>query len=73
MQGSFFVGWAVDGHWHVDGHGYRHFPHSPEIGLIPIFIFNDMGPQDGGTVLSRGSHLEVRAYRPHARPVRLGA
>ena len=51
--------WEVNGHWHVDGHGYRHFPHSAEIGLIPIFIFNDIGPEDGGTVLSRGSHIEV--------------
>jgi hypothetical protein len=51
--------WGVDGTWHVDGSGYRHHVCSPEIGLLPIFIFNKLGPTDGGTVLSPGSHKEV--------------
>lgn len=51
--------WAVEGRWHVDGHTYRHFPDSRETGLIPIFLFNDIGPGDGGTALSTGSHIEV--------------
>jgi len=51
--------WGVDGSWHVDGAGYRHFLDSPEIGLLPIFLFNDIGPCDGGTVLKPGSHRKV--------------
>jgi hypothetical protein len=52
--------WGIDGNWHVDGYGYRHFVDSPEIGVMPIFLFNDLGAEDGGTVLCRGSHKAVR-------------
>jgi hypothetical protein len=51
--------WGVDGSWHVDGFGYRHLVDSREIGLLPIFLFNDLGPHDGGTLLVPGSHREV--------------
>jgi hypothetical protein len=32
---------------------------SPEIGLLPIFLLNDLGPGDGGTLLASGSHRTV--------------
>jgi len=51
--------WGVDGSWHVDGFGYRHYVDSREIGLLPIFLFNDLGPHDGGTLLMPGSHRDV--------------
>jgi hypothetical protein len=54
--------WEVDGRWHVDGAGYRHFTDSPNIGLLPIFLFNDIGPCDGGTVLCAGSHRQVISF-----------
>jgi hypothetical protein len=43
----------------VDGFGYPHHPDSPEIGLLPIFLLNDLGPGDGGTLLAPGSHRNV--------------
>ena len=57
--------WGVDGHWHVDGYGYKHKVDSPQIGCLPIFIFNDLGSHDGGTLLSSGSHKQVSLMRPH--------
>lgn len=32
---------------------------SPEIGLLPIFLLNDLRPGDGGTLLASGSHRTV--------------
>ena len=51
--------WSAAGRWHVDGAHFRHFLNSKEVGLLPIFLFSDIGPQDGGTLLCQGSHKVV--------------
>ncbi|CAM9336391.1 unnamed protein product [Sphacelaria rigidula] len=51
--------WRADGRWHVDGAHFRHYPHSREIGLLPIFLFSDVRSQGGGTALLRGSHKKI--------------
>ncbi|OQS06220.1 hypothetical protein THRCLA_01738 [Thraustotheca clavata] len=51
--------WAPAGHWHVDGSRYIHHIDSKESGLLPIFLFNDINPGDGGTAISPGSHHHV--------------
>ena len=56
--------WEANGNWHVDGYHYTHYPDSREIGLLPIFIFNDLGPGDGGTALCEGSHVKVIPCTP---------
>ncbi len=42
--------------WHLDGIHFHHRVISPDQGLLPIFIFSDIGPGDGGTSLMPGSH-----------------
>jgi hypothetical protein len=42
--------------WHVDGQQFHHHINSPDQGLLPIFLLSDIGPGDGGTALSLGSH-----------------
>ena len=51
--------WAAAGKWHVDGASYQHHIDSPESGLLAIFLFSDIGPGEGGTALSVGSHKRV--------------
>lgn len=51
--------WSAAGRWHVDGAHFTHFLNSQEVGLLPIFLFTDIGAQDGGTLLCRGSHTVV--------------
>ncbi len=41
--------------WHIEG-SFHHFVDSPMQGILPIFLFSDIGPKDGGTLLSLGSH-----------------
>jgi hypothetical protein len=49
--------WAppADG-WHVDGQQFHHHLDSPDQGLLPIFLWSDIGPGDGGTAIAEGSH-----------------
>jgi hypothetical protein len=49
--------WEVDGKWHIDGHYFKHYPYSPEIGLLLIMFFSDVQADGGGTALAEGSHL----------------
>ena len=51
--------WAAAGKWHVDGASYQHHIDSRESGLLVIFLFSDIGPGEGGTALSVGSHQAV--------------
>ncbi|KAF1776376.1 Phytanoyl-CoA dioxygenase [Phytophthora cactorum] len=48
--------WGAAGKWHVDGASYQHHVDSKESGLLVIFLFSDIGPGEGGTALSVGSH-----------------
>jgi hypothetical protein len=41
--------------WHVEG-DFQHRVDSPEWGLVPVFLFSDIGPGDGGTVIAQGTH-----------------
>ncbi|EQC36907.1 hypothetical protein SDRG_05735 [Saprolegnia diclina VS20] len=59
FPGHAMLPWAPAGHWHVDGARYVHHVDSKESGLLPIFLFNDIGPGDGGTALSPRSHQHV--------------
>ncbi|EGZ09306.1 hypothetical protein PHYSODRAFT_249879 [Phytophthora sojae] len=51
--------WGAAGKWHVDGASYQHHVDSQESGLLLIFLFSDIGPGEGGTALSVGSHKWV--------------
>ncbi|CAH0521767.1 unnamed protein product [Peronospora belbahrii] len=51
--------WDAAGKWHVDGASYQHHVDSRESGLLAIFLFSDIGPCEGGTALSVGSHKEI--------------
>ena len=53
------VNWGAEGTWHVDGSHYTHTLDSPEIGLLPIFLFSDVQKEGGGTALAPGSHRAV--------------
>ena len=48
--------WAPIQGWHVDGHHFQHHVNSPEQGMLPIFLFSDIAPGDGGTSFLLGSH-----------------
>lgn len=45
--------------WHVDGGGWKHHLNSPEQGLLPIFLFSDVEPCGGATLMASGSHQVV--------------
>jgi hypothetical protein len=42
--------------WHVDGQQFHHHVDSPDQALLPIFVWSDIGPGDGGTAIAEGSH-----------------
>ncbi|KAK1942113.1 hypothetical protein P3T76_006435 [Phytophthora citrophthora] len=48
--------WGAAGKWHVDGASYQHHVDSKESGLLLIILFSDIGPGEGGTAVSAGSH-----------------
>ncbi|RHY84996.1 hypothetical protein DYB35_007202 [Aphanomyces astaci] len=66
-------------HWHVDGARYIHHIDSKESGLLPIFLFSDIAPGDGGTkswVEVQGRAGDVMLTHPfliHARSKNCGA
>jgi hypothetical protein len=57
--------------WHVDGHDYHHHLTSPEQGLVPLFLFSDIAPGDGGTAMVRASHRTVARILARAEPAGL--
>jgi hypothetical protein len=54
--------------WHVDGGHFHHRLLGPEQGLLPLFLFSDVGPEDGGTLLVDGSHHAVARALSAAEP-----
>lgn len=54
--------------WHVDGQQFHHRLNSPDQGLLPIFLFSDMGPGDGGTGYDAGSHFIAARELAAAEP-----
>ncbi|HVF10466.1 MAG TPA: phytanoyl-CoA dioxygenase family protein [Abditibacteriaceae bacterium] len=54
--------------WHVDGQQFHHHINSPDQGLLPIFLFSDIEPGDGGTAISVGSHKVTARILAEAEP-----
>ena len=66
--------WQVPvGGWHVDGIQFHHHLDSPDQGLLPIFIFSDIGPGDGGTAVDAGSHFRTARVLAASEPNGLSA
>jgi hypothetical protein len=63
------VPYAAD--WHVDG-DFRHHLGSQEQAILPLFCFTDVRPDEGGTLLARGSHLTAAGLLAAAGPGGLG-
>lgn len=57
-----------DREWHIDGGFFHHHLDSPEQGMLPIFIFSDIGPGDGGTAVALGSHKIAARILRDAQP-----
>ena len=49
----------ADALWHIDGDWFTHHVNSGEQILTPIFLWDDVGPDDSPTLLCRGSHRRV--------------
>lgn len=54
------AGWHIDGSFPVDG-GWGVNVHSRGRGLLCLFLFSDVGPNDAPTEIKTGSHLLVPA------------
>lgn len=61
----------LDDEWHIDGGFFHHHLDSPEQGMLPIFIFSDIGPGDGGTAIAVGSHKVCARVLRDAQPAGL--
>lgn len=57
--------------WHVDGIQFHHHIDEPTQGLLPIFIFSEIGPGDGGTALAEKSHIITARVLKDAEPAGL--
>lgn len=57
--------------WHVDGIHFHHHVYSKTQGLLPIYLFSDIGPGDGGTAVDVGSHLRTAKILADAEPAGL--
>jgi hypothetical protein len=57
--------------WHVDGIQFHHHLTSPDQGLLPIFIFSECGPDDGGTAFDVGSHKTTARILADSEPAGL--
>ena len=49
--------WGLDGHWHIDGSGFIHYPYSKEIGLILLILLSTVEDEGGGTAVAESSHI----------------
>jgi hypothetical protein len=58
MQDPGDAGWHIDGSYEVDGQYWVNV-HSRHRGLLALFLFTDVGPEDAPTELLVGSHLDV--------------
>ena len=55
--------------WHIDGDWFTHHLTSGEQVLSPIFLWDDVGPGDGPTLLALGSHHVVARLLGGAEPI----
>ena len=58
MQDPGDAGWHIDGSYDVDGQWWANV-HSRHRGLLALFLFTDVGPEDAPTEILVGSHLDV--------------
>ena len=49
--------WNIDGHFHIDGTGFIHYPYSKEIGLILLILLSNIEDKGGGTAIAESSHI----------------
>jgi hypothetical protein len=54
--------------WHIDGDWFNHHLTSGEQVLSPIFLWDNIGPADGPTLLAVGSHQAVARLLSDAEP-----
>ncbi|MEO7719809.1 MAG: phytanoyl-CoA dioxygenase family protein [Capsulimonas sp.] len=59
--------------WHIDGIQFHHHIHSPDQGLLPLFLLSDIQPYGGGTAVSVGSHRTTARILAEAEPDGLSA
>jgi hypothetical protein len=59
--------------WHVDGQHFHHHIDSSNQGLLPLFIFSEIQPGDGGTAYLQGSHVSTAQVLQAAVPDGLDA
>jgi hypothetical protein len=59
--------------WHVDGQHFHHRLDSSNQGLLPLFIFSQIQPGDGGTSYLEGSHVTTAKVLQSAEPAGLDA
>jgi hypothetical protein len=59
--------------WHVDGIQFHHHLDEPTQGLLPIFIFSEIGPGDGGTCVAEKSHFTTARVLNDSEPAGLDA
>src|SRR5262245_19683477 len=59
MQDPGDAGWHIDGGYEVDGRQGWVNVHSRRRGLLALFLFTDIGPEDAPTEIIVGSHLDV--------------
>jgi hypothetical protein len=57
--------------WHVDGQHFHHRLDASDQGLLPLFIFSEIQPGDGGTAYLEGSHATTARVLHAAEPVGL--
>jgi Phytanoyl-CoA dioxygenase (PhyH) len=58
--------------WHVEGN-FRHRLNSPEQAILNLFLFTDVEPGGGATLLAEGSHLRVAQILTAIGPAGIGA
>jgi hypothetical protein len=58
MQDPGDAGWHIDGSYDVEGQWFANV-HSRHRGLLALFLFTDVGPEDAPTEILVGSHLDV--------------
>jgi hypothetical protein len=59
----------VEAKWHIDGDWFTHHVWSGDQVLTPIFLWSDVGSDDGPTLLAAGSHREVSRLLAEHEPM----
>ncbi len=54
--------------WHIDGIQFHHHVDSATQGLLPLFLFSEINPGDGGTAAALGSHFITARILKESEP-----